>query len=229
MKFAPVAILFSALAAASPVYHVEWVTVTQYTTIVAGHDEYTSAFPQTTKTVLLAETPAASQELSTETYSEVKIGSEPTTEPTTEPTAEPITSTTVPTTTIEPTTIEPKTTTPSTTSSTATSSASGEVFSGDGTYYDTGLGACGWTNTDTDFIAAIGHGLFDQYTPNGNPNRNTLCGKKIIAHYEGKSVEVTAVDRCEGCLPYDLDFSPAAFDQLADALLGRIQITWSWA
>ena len=59
MKFAPVAILFSALAAASPVYHVEWVTVTQYTTIVAGHDEYTSAFPQTTKTVLLAETPAA--------------------------------------------------------------------------------------------------------------------------------------------------------------------------
>lgn len=220
MKFAPVAILFSALAAASPVYHVEWVTVTQYTTIVAGHDEYTSAFPQTTKTVLLVETPAASHELSTETYSEVKIGSEPATEATTEP----ITSTTVPTATIEPTT-----TTPSTTSSTATSSASGEVFSGDGTYYDTGLGACGWTNTDTDFIAAIGHGLFDEYTPNGNPNRNTLCGKKIIAHYEGKSVEVTAVDRCEGCLPYDLDFSPAAFDQLADALLGRIQITWSWA
>ncbi|KAM9902420.1 hypothetical protein OXX69_008333 [Metschnikowia pulcherrima] len=224
MKFAPVAILFSALAAASPVYHVEWVTVTQYTTIVAGHDEYTSAFPQTTKTVLSAETPAASQELSTETYSEVKIGSEPATEATTEATTEPITSTTVPTTTIEPTT-----TTPSTTSSTAASSASGEVFSGDGTYYDTGLGACGWTNTDTDYIAAIGHGLFDEYTPNGNPNRNTLCGKKIIAHYEGKSVEVTAVDRCEGCSPYDLDFSPAAFDQLADASLGRIQITWSWA
>ncbi|KAF8824139.1 hypothetical protein HHX47_DHR9000054 [Lentinula edodes] len=35
--------------------------------------------------------------------------------------------------------------------------------SGDGTYYDAGLGACGITNTDTDYIAAIGEDFFDQY------------------------------------------------------------------
>ncbi|OBA22132.1 barwin-like endoglucanase, partial [Metschnikowia bicuspidata var. bicuspidata NRRL YB-4993] len=101
-------------------------------------------------------------------------------------------------------------------------------YSGDGTYYDTGLGACGETNTNDDYIVALSHVLFDQYTPGTNPNDNTLCGREIIASYEGKSVKVTAVDRCEGCLEYDLDFSPAAFKQLADPDLGRIKITWEW-
>ena len=32
-----------------------------------------------------------------------------------------------------------------------------------GTYYATGLGACGITNTDTDYIAAVSHTLFDNY------------------------------------------------------------------
>ena len=44
-----------------------------------------------------------------------------------------------------------------------------------------------------------------------------------------KSVTVTVVDRCEGCSENDLDFSPAAFQQLADESLGRIDISWSYA
>ena len=31
------------------------------------------------------------------------------------------------------------------------------------TWYNTGLGACGETNNDGDFIAAIGHGGFDSF------------------------------------------------------------------
>ncbi|KAF7582851.1 Rare lipoprotein A (RlpA)-like double-psi beta-barrel family protein [Clavispora lusitaniae] len=111
----------------------------------------------------------------------------------------------------------------------SSSQASSGSFSGDGTYYDTGMGACGTTSTDSDFIVAVSKDLFDQYTPNGNPNHNSLCGKKIEAFYEGKSVEVTVVDRCEGCAYGSLDFSPAAFRQLADQGLGRIKITWNWA
>lgn len=126
---------------------------------------------------------------------------------------------------------------PAQTSSAQTSSAPAQSssqsqsgsFSGDGTYYDTGMGACGITSTDSDFIVAVSKDLFDQYTPNGNPNHNSLCGKKIEAFYEGKSVEVTVVDRCEGCAYGSLDFSPAAFRQLADQGLGRIKITWNWA
>jgi len=102
---------------------------------------------------------------------------------------------------------------------------------GAGTFYATGLGACGITNVDTDFIAAVSHSLFDTYPGwNGeNPNDNPVCGKKIQASYGGASVTVTVTDRCTGCLTTDLDFSPSAFDGLAAAVIGRIfGMTWVW-
>lgn len=129
--------------------------------------------------------------------------------------------------TVEPTTEATSTAAPAAPTSTSTSSSSGE-FSGDGTYYSTGLGACGITNVDTDYIVAISHELFDQ-TSTGNPNTNPVCGRKITAFFEGKSVEVTVTDRCEGCALHDLDFSPSAFSQIADQALGRIKITWNWS
>lgn len=47
---------------------------------------------------------------------------------------------------------------------------------------------------------------------------------------QGKSVEVTVTDRCTGCAETDLDFSPSAFDQLADETVGRISgMTWVWS
>lgn len=107
------------------------------------------------------------------------------------------------------------------------SSSSGGDFSGDGTYYATGLGACGITNTDSDFICAISHELFDSVST-GNPNTNPLCGKKLTATRNGKSVTVTVTDRCPGCSYYSLDFSPAAYDVLGTEEEGRIEINWSW-
>jgi len=103
--------------------------------------------------------------------------------------------------------------------------------SGDGTYYATGLGACGITNSDTDFIAAISHLTFDTYPgyDGTNPNNNPICGKTVTAYYEGNQVTVAIVDRCAGCdLPSSLDFSPSAFSGLANQDLGRIQINWTW-
>ena len=74
------------------------------------------------------------------------------------------------------------------------------AFSGDGTFYAAGLGACGITNSDTDMIAAISSTYFDAYpyvvflvSPHavhahtsfsgatGNPNSNPICGKQIRA------------------------------------------------
>jgi len=107
---------------------------------------------------------------------------------------------------------------------------------GDGTFYATGLGACGITNVDTDMIAAIGEDFYDQYAThmgvsNANPNDNPICNKKVIATYQGKSVTVAITDRCAGCtIPYSLDFSPSAFSVLADQSVGRIHgMTWVWA
>ncbi|KIM48131.1 hypothetical protein M413DRAFT_62330 [Hebeloma cylindrosporum] len=100
-----------------------------------------------------------------------------------------------------------------------------------GTFYATGLGACGITNKDTDYIAAVSHLLFDNFPgyKAGNPNNNPMCGRKVTATYQGKSVTVALTDRCEGCAVTDLDFSPSAFNQLADFGVGRISgMTWVW-
>jgi len=102
---------------------------------------------------------------------------------------------------------------------------------GQGTYYGTGLGACGITNNDSQYIAAVSHLLFDTFPgyTSGNPNNNPICGKQVTAHYQGKSVTVTITDRCVGCAITDLDFSPSAFSQIADQSIGRISdMTWDW-
>ncbi|KAI3403195.1 DAG7 [Candida oxycetoniae] len=113
-------------------------------------------------------------------------------------------------------------------SSSGSGSGSSSLHKGEGTFYSAGLGACGITSQDSDYIIAISHELYDEYTPSNNPNHNTLCGKKIRAYYGDNSVDVTVVDRCGGCKYNDLDFSPSAFKQLADPDLGRVDITWEW-
>ncbi|EIW63023.1 uncharacterized protein TRAVEDRAFT_69180 [Trametes versicolor FP-101664 SS1] len=103
---------------------------------------------------------------------------------------------------------------------------------GEATFYMTGLTACGVTNKDTDYIAAVSHLLFDTYPGyNGlNPNNNPLCGRKVTATYQGKSVTVAITDRCTKCALTDLDFSYSAFDQIGDEAVGRLYgMTWVWA
>ncbi|PQE18899.1 SCP-like extracellular protein [Rutstroemia sp. NJR-2017a BVV2] len=95
---------------------------------------------------------------------------------------------------------------------------------GDLTYYDVGLGACGWTNADSEMVVALSWELMGTQS-NGNPN----CGKKIKVSYGGKSVVVKVVDKCMGCKTDDLDLSPAAFSALAPESAGRIKGTWVWA
>ncbi|KAL1659988.1 hypothetical protein GGF50DRAFT_91604 [Schizophyllum commune] len=101
---------------------------------------------------------------------------------------------------------------------------------GDGTFFDVGLGACGITSTADQMVVAIAHDTFDNYPgATANPNLNPICGQQVRAYYNGKSVDVTIVDRCAGCNgAFDLDFSRGAFDKIADQGLGRIQITWDW-
>lgn len=89
--------------------------------------------------------------------------------------------------------------------------------------------------------------LFSGYT-GANPNDNPICNKKLTAKCEynvdcrgksalaktsfadnGKSVGVTVTDRCQACGSGDLDFSPAAFMQLAPESVGRItNVKWSF-
>ncbi|KAJ4468484.1 hypothetical protein C8R41DRAFT_871173 [Lentinula lateritia] len=85
-------------------------------------------------------------------------------------------------------------------------SASGTTHSGDGTWYETGLGA----------IVAIGFQSFDSYPgATANPNDNPICNQKVTIYYGGKNATATITDRCAGCAGADdLDMSPSLFDTL---------------
>ncbi|KIJ55840.1 hypothetical protein M422DRAFT_109174, partial [Sphaerobolus stellatus SS14] len=92
---------------------------------------------------------------------------------------------------------------------------------GDFTYYEPGLGACGSTNSASDLIVAVPPETFASYgsqLSNGNP----VCGKKIILEANGKTVTATVEDKCPGCSANDIDLSPAAFKKFADLSVGRI-------
>jgi len=103
--------------------------------------------------------------------------------------------------------------------------------SGDLTYYDLGLTACGKVYNNHEYVAAVSQLLFDAVPGAGaNPNNNPICGKKVRVSYHGKSIIVTLVDRCTACKVLDLDLSPDAFSQLADQSVGRVTsgMTWTW-
>ncbi|CAE6523761.1 unnamed protein product [Rhizoctonia solani] len=198
----------------------------------------TSALAETTSVVSTSSVAPSTTPEPESTTSKAKAEAVPTTsskaEHTTSSKAEPTTSSKAKYTKTSQTSQTPTKTSTSakpTATSDDSGSSSGDTYTGQATYYGTGLGSCGITSTDTDYIVAVSHLLydgFDGYT-GGNPNSNPVCGKKIKANYQGKSVTVTVVDRCTGCALRDLDFSPAAFSQLADQSLGRLDgMTWAF-
>ncbi|KAF8606405.1 hypothetical protein BDV93DRAFT_344537 [Ceratobasidium sp. AG-I] len=100
-----------------------------------------------------------------------------------------------------------------------------------GQVFEIGLGACGWTNSDTEWVVAISHELYDNWPgyTGGNPNNNPVCTTPHTADitYGGKTIRVGIVDRCEGCALWDLDLSPSAFQQFAPLSTGRLfGATW---
>ncbi|RYP58698.1 hypothetical protein DL769_008841 [Monosporascus sp. CRB-8-3] len=115
----------------------------------------------------------------------------------------------------------------------------GGVFTGDLTYYDPGLGACGVVSGGGDAVCAVSHVVFDAAAEEGaaaNPNANPLCGRRIrvtrgaagAGAGRNRSVDVEVVDRCVGCAPTDLDLSPSAFEGLAPRDSGRVVGSWAW-
>lgn len=100
---------------------------------------------------------------------------------------------------------------------------SGETINahhGDLTYYSVGLGSCGWTNTDSELVAAVSVALHDRLKP---------CGRKMRITRNGKSVDVKVVDKCMGCAEWDVDLSPTAFEKVVGSLgVGRAAADWVW-
>lgn len=101
---------------------------------------------------------------------------------------------------------------------------SGSPCTGDITYYEAGLGACGLTNDgNTENVVALPHGLMGTQS-NGNP----YCGKTITIKCKatGKTTTAKVVDKCMGCEGYSIDLSNAAFLELDDLSVGRTTADW---
>lgn len=101
--------------------------------------------------------------------------------------------------------------------------SSGTPCSGDITYYEAGLGACGLTNNgETDAVVALPHEFMGAQS-NGNP----YCGKTITISKGGKTIQATVMDKCMGCVGRDLDLSNKAFSDLGVAFdVGRTTADW---
>lgn len=97
---------------------------------------------------------------------------------------------------------------------------------GEGTYYDVGLGACESSNSNSEMVAALNHA---QYGSGSLARRaiSSACGKQVCVTGPKGQVKVKIVDMCPGCAAGDLDLSPAAFNAIADPAQGRVGITWS--
>lgn len=99
-------------------------------------------------------------------------------------------------------------------------------MTGDATYYNLGMTACGQNFTDKDYVAAIAF----SYWTTPNPNVDPMCQKhaKVIDPTNGKSITVAIKDKCGACKRDDIDLSPTAFEQFRNLDVGRFTVSWDF-
>lgn len=97
------------------------------------------------------------------------------------------------------------------------------MHSGQATYYAVGLGACGWTNGDNEFVVALNQ---PQYERNNGGN----CGQtiRVCNEQNGNCETAKVVDECPGCADGSLDMAPALFSALNNGNMdaGVFPISW---
>lgn len=129
----------------------------------------------------------------------------------------------------------PSSTTPEAPAPSATtppSSGDGNEYEGEMTVYDTygGYGACGTLLSDDEMTAAISKDSWgaDVWGSADNINKNPWCGKSATVTYNGQSITVKILDKCQGCVPGDIDLTRAAWNKLTGNAYGsRVAATWT--
>jgi expansin (peptidoglycan-binding protein) len=98
----------------------------------------------------------------------------------------------------------------------------GEMYDGEGTYYDfaDGSGACMFDPSPDDMdIAALNSEQWEG---------SAWCGACADVAGPNGNVRVRIVDLCPECSHGHLDFSPQAFDKIAERAAGRVPISWQF-
>ncbi|KAH8104792.1 Non-catalytic module family EXPN protein [Cristinia sonorae] len=92
---------------------------------------------------------------------------------------------------------------------------------GKGTWYDAGLGACGYTDSNNDLVVALPVKAYG----NGE-NCNKYLQIKNTA--SGATARGRVRDKCPGCEGESIDMSPALFKELGSLDQGVLQIEWKY-
>ncbi|KAH7339091.1 RlpA-like double-psi beta-barrel-protein domain-containing protein-containing protein [Rhizoctonia solani] len=87
--------------------------------------------------------------------------------------------------------------------------------SGDATYFDAGLGACGGTNGNWEYVVALN-------VPQWNGGAN--CWRGITIQAYGKQINAAIVDQCPGCGYGSLDLTPSLFQAFTSLDVGRVPV-----
>jgi len=101
----------------------------------------------------------------------------------------------------------------------------GRLYSGQATWFYTGLGACGYTDSDNESIVALNQ---DQY------ESANYCNRYLIVENDqnGASAVARVRDECPGCGYGSLDMSPSLFRALSSNTGGLDEgvfpIQWSF-
>ncbi|KAK6907905.1 hypothetical protein L486_05827 [Kwoniella mangroviensis CBS 10435] len=94
--------------------------------------------------------------------------------------------------------------------------------SGTATYYAAGLGACGWTNSGSDYVVAVNSAQYD----------GSKCGSKLWVWNPATSTIAfpTVADECPSCNSGDLDMSEGLFGHLTNNNfdLGVFEMQWGY-
>jgi hypothetical protein len=122
---------------------------------------------------------------------------------------------------------------PAPSSPSAPSSGGAEKFTGDITYYQPGMGSCGYDDsTPKGNVVAVSKDWFMQ-VGNGKTSygvdqpANILCDKTITISAKGKTTQATIRDSCPGCARGSIDVTEGAFTDLFGSLdVGRAEVTW---
>ncbi|KII88439.1 hypothetical protein PLICRDRAFT_140676 [Plicaturopsis crispa FD-325 SS-3] len=91
------------------------------------------------------------------------------------------------------------------------------AHSGTGTWFNVGLGNCGKTNKDSDWIVAL---------PTSDYASGSHCDHKIKIKANGKTATALVRDSCPSCEAGDLDMSPSLFKHFASLDDGVVAVRW---
>ncbi|RDX42315.1 hypothetical protein OH76DRAFT_1488754 [Lentinus brumalis] len=114
--------------------------------------------------------------------------------------------------------------------SAATFGCAQTISGGDATFHSSGLGSCGKSYSDADFVVAVDHATMSKYAGTiTDPMRNPLCGRQmVITSPDNKVITVTVEDTCVTCSVGSVDLTRGAFQALAPLSVGIIHgISWT--